>query len=35
VAAAQADGFVIVPEGSEGHGSGTQVTVYLHDEPLS
>jgi molybdopterin molybdotransferase len=37
VAAAQADGFIIVPEGSEGFSEGTTVTVYLkmeNREPL-
>jgi molybdopterin molybdotransferase len=31
-AAAEADGFVIVPEGSEGHARGAPVLVYLHEE---
>jgi molybdopterin molybdotransferase len=29
MAAARADGFVIVPEGSEGFAAGADVTVYL------
>jgi molybdopterin molybdotransferase len=28
----EADGFVVVPEGSEGYQRGTMVTVYLYDE---
>src|SRR5262245_1450103 len=31
-AAAHADGFVIVPEGSEGYAQGARVLVYLYDE---
>ena len=31
-AAAHADGFVIVPEGSEGYAQGATVSVYLYDE---
>jgi molybdopterin molybdotransferase len=31
-AAAGADGFMIVPEASEGCPEGAQVTVYLYDE---
>jgi molybdopterin molybdotransferase len=31
-AATQADGFVIVPEGSEGYAQGAPVLVYLYDE---
>jgi molybdopterin molybdotransferase len=27
----RADGFVIVPQESEGYGPGTEVTVYLYD----
>jgi molybdopterin molybdotransferase len=30
-AAAHADGFVIVPEGSEGYGQGVRVPVYMYD----
>jgi molybdopterin molybdotransferase len=30
VAAVQADGFVVVPEASEGYPEGATVTVYLH-----
>jgi molybdopterin molybdotransferase len=33
VAAAQADGFVVVPEASEGYPEGAMVTVYLHSRP--
>jgi molybdopterin molybdotransferase len=29
----QADGFVIVPKGSEGHPAGAEVTVHLYDVP--
>jgi len=32
MAAARADGFVIVPEGSEGFAEGAAVTVYLQEE---
>jgi molybdopterin molybdotransferase len=32
VAAARADGFVIIPEGSEGLVKGATVTVYLQEE---
>jgi molybdopterin biosynthesis enzyme len=31
-AVTQADGFVVVPEGSEGYQRGATVTVYLYDE---
>ena len=31
MAAVGADGFVIVPEGSEGHPQGAGVTVYLYE----
>jgi molybdopterin molybdotransferase len=31
-AVTEADGFVVVPEGSEGYQRGTTVTVYLYDE---
>jgi molybdopterin molybdotransferase len=31
MAAVGADGFVIVPEGSEGHPQGGRVTVYLYE----
>ena len=34
-AATQADGFVIVPEGSEGYAQGAPVLVYLYDEASS
>jgi len=34
-AAAHADGFVIVPEGSEGYAQGAPVVVYLYDEASS
>jgi molybdopterin molybdotransferase len=34
-AATQADGFMIVPEGSEGHAHGASVLVYLYDEASS
>ena len=34
-AATQADGFVILPEGSEGYAQGASVLVYLYDEPSS
>ena len=27
----RADGFVIVPQESEGYGPGTEITVYLYD----
>ena len=33
--AAHADGFVIVPEGSEGYAQGAPVSVYLYDEASS
>jgi molybdopterin molybdotransferase len=32
VAAAQADGFVIVPEASEGYAQGATVSVYVYPE---
>ena len=32
MAAVGADGFVIIPQGSEGHPPGAQLTVYLYDE---
>jgi molybdopterin molybdotransferase len=32
MAAAAADGFVIIPEASEGHPEGALVTVYLYEE---
>jgi molybdopterin molybdotransferase len=32
MAAVGADGFVIVPQGSEGHPQGARMTVYLYDE---
>jgi molybdopterin molybdotransferase len=32
MAAAGADGFVIVPQGSEGYRQGARMTVYLYDE---
>jgi molybdopterin molybdotransferase len=32
IAAARADGFVIVPQGSEGYPQGARMTVYLYDE---
>jgi molybdopterin biosynthesis enzyme len=32
MAAARADGFVIVPQGSEGYPRGARMTVYLYDE---
>jgi hypothetical protein len=32
MAAVGADGFVIVPEGSEGYPQGARMTVYLYDE---
>jgi len=32
MAAVSADGFVIVPQGSEGYPQGAQVTVYLYEE---
>jgi hypothetical protein len=31
MAAVGADGFVIVPEGSEGHPQGARATVYLYE----
>jgi molybdopterin molybdotransferase len=31
MAAVDADGFVIVPEGSEGHPQGSRVTAYLYE----
>jgi molybdopterin biosynthesis enzyme len=31
MAAAEADGFVVVPEGSEGHAEGAVVAVYLYE----
>jgi molybdopterin molybdotransferase len=34
-AATQADGFVILPEGSEGYAQGASVLVYLYDEASS
>jgi len=34
-AAAHADGFVIVPEGSEGYRQGTPVLMYVYDEASS
>jgi molybdopterin molybdotransferase len=34
-AVTQADGFVVVPEGSEGYQRGTSVTVHLYDDPSS
>src|SRR5262249_40904666 len=34
-AATQADGFVILPEGSEGYAQGAPVLVYLYDEASS
>jgi len=32
MAAVSADGFVIVPQGSEGYPQGARVTVYLYEE---
>jgi len=32
MAAVGADGFVIVPEGSEGYPQGARMTVYLYDD---
>jgi molybdopterin molybdotransferase len=32
MAAVAADGFVVVPEGSEGHPQGARVTVYLYED---
>lgn len=32
MAAVQADGFIIIPEASEGYPSGASVTAYLYDE---
>jgi len=34
-AASQADGFVILAEGSEGYAQGASVLVYLYDEASS